>query len=96
MVRPHIQPYIVASNIISESFHADKWVKETKPELLTPMWAQKNTGKHYYIFELAGLRNGSLVIPLKWVIRNGEMTADAIRVSRNANVSKFCIFIITS
>jgi hypothetical protein len=40
--------------------------------------------RHFYVNKLASLHDGSLVIPLCWVIYKGEMCADAFRVSVNA------------
>ncbi len=82
--RPFLQPYVEEKRTISESWQAHKLIEETRPELLTPMW-DKN-GKHFFIFELTGLADGRIVIPIRWVIRNGEGTADAVEVAYNQEV----------
>lgn len=45
------------------------------------MWDQD--GKHYFIFELTGLSDGRVVIPLRWIIRGGKGSADAVVVTYN-------------
>lgn len=44
-------------------------------------------GKHFYIFELTGLADGRVVIPIRWIIRNGEGSADAVEVIYDQEVS---------
>ncbi|KAJ7772761.1 hypothetical protein B0H14DRAFT_3589979 [Mycena olivaceomarginata] len=53
---------------------ADKWTKEVDLDDLSPMWADWKLAahKHYYIKELAQLKNGEFVIPMRWVIFNKE------------------------
>lgn len=49
---------------------------------------------HFYVNELALLRGGQLVIPRMWIIRNGELCADAFFVSQNDDVSTRAIALI--
>ncbi|KAF8518246.1 hypothetical protein BU17DRAFT_66490 [Hysterangium stoloniferum] len=48
---------------------AENHVNEIKPEQLTPMWAdwKGSPSKHFYVNEVAQLRDGQFVIPLCWV-----------------------------
>ncbi|KAI0685857.1 hypothetical protein BC835DRAFT_1535847 [Cytidiella melzeri] len=59
LVRPHIRPYVEVSSTVSD----------TDVNLLQLMWADfKNSpGQHFYIKELARLRDGRFVIPMKWL-----------------------------
>lgn len=45
------------------------------------------SGRHFYVNELAQLRNGQLVIPFRWVIFRGEVHANAWIVEINEEVS---------
>ncbi|KAJ7678592.1 hypothetical protein B0H17DRAFT_1235485 [Mycena rosella] len=64
---------------LSEAWHAQKWRREIDRDALTPMIVDGH--RHFYVNELARLRNGSFVIPLCWVICKGKMHADALAVS---------------
>ncbi|KZV95843.1 hypothetical protein EXIGLDRAFT_747918 [Exidia glandulosa HHB12029] len=68
----------------SEVWHFDR-LKELDPSLLTPMFVAPD-GRHYYVNELAELGDGRLVIPYMWIIRGGEMCADAYYVTVQDNV----------
>lgn len=63
---------------ISEAWHAEKWHRGLKLDQYTPMYVASD--KHYYVNELASDGNGALWIPVRWVIRQGELCADAFRV----------------
>ncbi|KZV95756.1 hypothetical protein EXIGLDRAFT_671890 [Exidia glandulosa HHB12029] len=63
----------------SEVWHFDR-LKELDPSLLTPMFVAPD-GRHYYVNELAELGDGRLIIPYMWIIRGGEMCADAYCVT---------------
>ncbi|KAG8914101.1 hypothetical protein FRC01_004225 [Tulasnella sp. 417] len=63
---------------VSEAWHAGRWAKELPNEKLSPMYAQGL--KHYYVNEISQTSTGRYVIPLKWIMRDGELTADAYDV----------------
>lgn len=70
----HMQFYPEETNgPISEIWQATHW-KEFAPAERTPMYVQGL--RHFYINEAARLSDGRLVIPLVWIIRAGELTAD--------------------
>ena len=55
-------PVIPPDGIISEVYHAQKWWKDVDQHTLSPMY---NAGDcHYYIDELACLKNGDFIIPV--------------------------------
>lgn len=65
---------------VSEVWHAQKWHRGMALEHLTPMYAAAE--RHFYVNELARDVNSNLFIPLRWVIRQGELCADAYRVTQ--------------
>ncbi|KAF8148420.1 hypothetical protein B0H34DRAFT_778280 [Crassisporium funariophilum] len=78
LVRPHIKryPMIPPGGVVSEVWHAAKWRGEIDRHCLSPMF--DDGIRHYFIDELAQLRNGNLVIPLRWLEDvDGEIVADA-------------------
>ncbi|KAJ3728175.1 hypothetical protein DFJ43DRAFT_966520, partial [Lentinula guzmanii] len=68
-VRPllHFYPEIPEDGIVCEVWHAEKW-RTMDPELLSPMY-DAGSGKHFYVFELLKLRDGSFVIPVRWIVK---------------------------
>lgn len=82
MVRPHIHVYPeIPSGAIREVWHAKKWREDIDLDALSPMWVALDDRKHYYVNELAELKNGDLVIPFRWVVQDGDVYADAWAVS---------------
>ncbi|KIJ31527.1 hypothetical protein M422DRAFT_61644 [Sphaerobolus stellatus SS14] len=78
-VRPHLHFYPEARAVqISEAWQARKWVKEIEWDKLTPMVSVH--GKHFYVGEMAETSKGDLVIPLRWVKRDGILCGDSLRV----------------
>lgn len=65
---------------MSELWHGGKWCKELNPDFLTPMVIGRK-GRHFYVNELTQCNDKSLVIPQRWIIRNGEMSSDSHSVS---------------
>jgi hypothetical protein len=73
LVRPYLQFYPeMPDRPITEIWHADKWRKDLNPANLAPMY-DNLYGWHYYINELAGLKNGDLVILVRWVEWRGRV-----------------------
>ncbi|KAI0748820.1 hypothetical protein BC629DRAFT_1269063, partial [Irpex lacteus] len=67
LTRPHIHVYPeISDDGVSEAWHGHKWLKDISLDALSPMY---NAGvKHFYVNELSRLRDGSYIIPLRWVI----------------------------
>ncbi|KAH9828833.1 uncharacterized protein C8Q71DRAFT_863689 [Rhodofomes roseus] len=82
--RPHIEIYPIRSRTVSETYHSKRVVHDTDPDSgHTPMWAAGHM--HWYIGELAMLRNGKLVIPRAWYRyeSRGEVFGEGYEVAVN-------------
>jgi hypothetical protein len=89
MIRPYIQLYPEINATISEVWQAEKWLKEVPLDNLSPMWAnwEETPYKHFYVNELAQLDDGSLVIPICWVVLNKQVYANLYYVKCTDKVS---------
>ncbi|KAJ7635602.1 hypothetical protein DFH06DRAFT_1336620 [Mycena polygramma] len=75
----HVYPEIPEDGIIREIWHAEKWCKQMNLDSLSPMY---NAGaSHYYVNEVALLKNGNFVIPVRWVKFRGKIYADAFKIT---------------
>ena len=78
-------PVIPPDGIISEVYHARKWHKDVDRHTLSPMYDSGTC--HYYIDELARLKTGNFVIPIRWLEdKDGNVFADAFSVIFDAQV----------
>jgi hypothetical protein len=62
--------YPEITNKVSESWQAEKYTKEIPDDQLTPMWAdwKKAPHKHFYVHEIAQLKDDNFVLPLRWIV----------------------------
>lgn len=85
LVRTQMFFYPSITKKISEFHHAAKYVNGVPEEDLTPMWADfdspSRSAKHFYVRELAELKDGSYAVPLKWVDVEDLMYFEGYRVS---------------
>lgn len=61
-------------------------------DALSPMYDAKTS--HYYVNEVARLKNGQFVIPIRWVRFRGKVYADAFSVT--INEVSLCVFLTCS
>ena len=95
MVCDHIRryPVIPRNGVISEVYHAQKWRKEVDPHTLSPMYDAGNC--HYYIDEVARLKNGNFIIPVRWLEdEDGNVCADAYAVTFDHQVRILQVIVI--
>ncbi|KAF9043189.1 hypothetical protein BJ165DRAFT_1545314 [Panaeolus papilionaceus] len=87
LVRPyrHRYPVISKKGIVSEIWHGDKWTKEINRHFLSPMY-DAGDESHFYIDEPAQMKDGQLVIPLRWwQDEGGKVWADAWDIVLNTD-----------
>jgi hypothetical protein len=63
---------------VSEFWHAEKWRKDIDVRFLSPMYADGS--RHYYVLELARLKTGQFVVPVRWLSHKSTVKADAYEV----------------
>jgi hypothetical protein len=86
LVRPHLHFYPeIPDGPTAEIWHAEKWRKDFDPANLAPMYDNLQ-GRHFYINELAQLKNRDFVIPVRWIKWHGIQHADVYRVTFDAQV----------
>lgn len=75
-VRPHLHFYPEdAGKTVNEYWHARHWQEVADPSLVTPMAVVNNT--HFFVYEPTLLADGHVVIPYRWFLRDGSITAHA-------------------
>jgi hypothetical protein len=88
LVRPHLHFYPERPDgPITEIWHTDKWRGDLDPTNFSPMYNDLQ-GRHYYINELAWMKNGGYIIPVRWVKWRGCLHADAYQVTFDEQVSE--------
>ena len=84
LIRPHLVFYPeenVVGEVVAEAWQARKWLYETDLDHLTPM-AINQSGQHFYVKEVTLLKDNSLVVPIRWVTRDGRLTADCFKIHK--------------
>ena len=62
----HCYPVIARNGIISEIWHGQKWHHNLDQHLMSPMYDAGN-GKHYFVDEPPCLKDGQMIIPVRWL-----------------------------
>ena len=80
MANPHVRPHLHfypedAGKAVDEYWHAKHWHEVADPSLVTPMAMVNNTA--FFVYEPIILANGSVVVPYRWFLRGGTITARA-------------------
>lgn len=69
-------------SVISQLWHGSKLVKDIPDKLLTPM-ARLTATRHFYVDEVAQMKNGSLFLPKRWLLdASRELYAEGYAVTR--------------
>lgn len=70
---------IPLNGVISEIWHAEKWRHGLDRHAMSPMYNDRAGDRHYYIDEVARLRTGQFVIPVRWLENesDGQVWCDA-------------------
>ncbi|KAJ7476349.1 hypothetical protein B0H11DRAFT_1727263 [Mycena galericulata] len=76
----HVYPEIPEDGVIREIWHAQKWRKDMDLDLLSPMYDARHLHTHFFVNELARLKSGQLVIPIRWLKFRDRVCADAFAV----------------
>ncbi|KAJ7477986.1 hypothetical protein B0H11DRAFT_2424571 [Mycena galericulata] len=76
----HVYREIPEDGVIREIWHAQKWRKNMDLDLLSPMYDARHLHAHFFVNELARLKSGQLVIPIRWLKFRDRVCADAFAV----------------
>lgn len=90
-VQPLIQMLPEITSTISESWHADKIVRETDPNQLAPMVARGSL--HFFICELVQLKGGQIAFVLCFLMFEKRECAEVVYVNFDkqvASISFYC------
>ncbi|KAJ7784239.1 hypothetical protein B0H16DRAFT_1295984 [Mycena metata] len=84
LVRDSMHFYPEITSTVSEFWQAAKYVEEIDLDELSPMWADwvSSPYRHFYVKELAQCRDGTFVVPIKWIVFQGLVHAEVYQATR--------------
>ncbi|KAJ6543803.1 hypothetical protein B0H10DRAFT_1673200, partial [Mycena sp. CBHHK59/15] len=82
----HVYPEIPEDGVVREIWHAQKWRKDMDLDNLSPMYAAQYS--HFYVNELARLKTGELVIPIRWIKFRNVVCADVFKLELDSEVRR--------
>ncbi|KAJ3565255.1 hypothetical protein NP233_g7745 [Leucocoprinus birnbaumii] len=84
-IQRYFSVYPEVTDTVSEFWQATKYLTEVSDDQLTPMWAnwEESPHRHFYTKEVAQMDSGEYIIPLRWVIFQGQEHAQAIFLIQN-------------
>ncbi|EAU92084.2 hypothetical protein CC1G_09605 [Coprinopsis cinerea okayama7 len=84
-----LYPEVDRSLPVSEMWQAEKWLKEVPVDELSPMWYDGSVQerKHFYIKEITERRDGSFVLPIRWVTIRSAVHAECYVLSYSQEAS---------
>ncbi|KAF5374429.1 hypothetical protein D9615_009052 [Tricholomella constricta] len=95
LVRSSFRVYPEVEGPVKEFWQAEKWTREVDLDELSPMWANwkdpSTTHRHYYVKELAQLKDGSFVIPLRWITVDSVVHAEGFDVKYDDESALFAV-----
>ncbi|TCD64244.1 hypothetical protein EIP91_004346, partial [Steccherinum ochraceum] len=95
LVRPHMHLYPEVASEISEFWQGGRVLGETDYDELQLMWLdfedRSRRHRHFYIKELARLKDGRFVIPMVWFVKDGVYYANTFAVEYNSETSLYSV-----
>ncbi|KAF7777799.1 hypothetical protein Agabi119p4_3871 [Agaricus bisporus var. burnettii] len=84
LVRNHLHVYPEVTDVVSELWQAGKYLSEIPENQLTPMWADwmGANHRHFFVNEIAQLRNDEFIIPLRWIVARKEEHVEVIYLQK--------------
>ncbi|KAI0685823.1 hypothetical protein BC835DRAFT_1289282, partial [Cytidiella melzeri] len=91
LVCPEIRYYPeIPIGPVSEIWQSYWFRKDMDLDMLTPMYVAPNGIQHYYVGEFAQLRTNKLVLPIRWIVFQGELHAESFPQLLQSGLAQIC------